>query len=415
MVVLYNFAIRLYVLAIRIAALFSPKAKLWINGRKELLSKVKQFRTTHQGKLIWFHCASLGEFEQGRPVIEGLKKAKPDCLIVVTFFSPSGYEIRKDYAMADGIFYLPADTPQKAKSFVNALNPNVVLFVKYEFWYNHLQVLHQKNIPTFLISAVFKSKHVFFKKHGGLHRKMLTFFDKIYVQDKDSATLLNSIDYNKISVAGDTRVDRVIDIVVKGKAIDPVEIFTKGHFALIAGSTWAKDEALLAEVLKEKDFKDWKIVIAPHEIDENHIQQIETQFSLSTVRYSQANEQTLRDAKVLIIDNIGMLSTIYRYGKLAYIGGGFGVGIHNTLEPAAHGLPVIFGAKYQKFTEANWLVENGGGFVVQNVHDLKSILQKMKIENDRTTAAQQAAYYIKSNKGASVEIINDISKLPALQ
>ena len=406
MIWLYNFGIFLYRLSIGIASFFNPKARLWISGRKDLLSKIEIFRNQNEGKLVWFHCASLGEFEQGRPVIEGLKKKQPDWKIVVTFYSPSGYEIRKNYTVADAVFYLPLDTKKNAQKFIKSLRPDYAIFVKYEFWYHHLFELNHRSIPTLLISATFRKEQIFFKWYGGLHRRMLTFFDQIFVQDKLSASNLQKIDIQKITLSGDTRIDRVLSIAKEGKTIRKAALFKGNHPLLICGSTWEKDEKILAGVMANDKFPNWKFIIAPHEIGEKHLKQIEEIIPLPTIRFSKVTEQNIEDFRVLLIDNIGLLSALYHYGDLAYIGGGFGAGIHNTLEPMAHNLPVIFGPKYKKFSEAKYLVISGGGFSINNKTDLQNVFANLSNEEKRKVAAKKAKAYILENEGASVGVVD---------
>lgn len=409
MIYIYNIAIFFYVSAIRIAAKFSPKAKLWVAGRRGLFQEIKKFREDNLGQLIWFHCASLGEFEQGRPVIELWKQRFPDWKIVISFYSPSGYEIRKNYDQVDAVFYLPADTKSNARKFINTLQPDIAIFVKYEFWYHHLNELSNLNIPTYLISAIFKENQIFFKWYGQLHQKMLSFFNYIFVQNKKSAQLLHSTNCHEHSTVGDTRTDRVADIVAKKKNIQVAADFSAHHEILVCGSTWEADEDLLAKTSIKNVLQNWKIIIAPHEINESHLNQIENKFP-NSIRYSEANKENIRSAQVLIIDNIGMLSSLYAYGDIAYIGGGFGVGIHNTLEPAAHGLPIIFGSKYQKFSEAIALIQKEAAFSISNEEDLEQVLIKLQDSKYRAGAGKKAADYISTNLGATEKIVSYLSK-----
>lgn len=406
MIFFYNLGIFFYRMAIGIASFFSPKAQLWISGRSGLFLKIKTFREKNEGKLIWFHCASLGEFEQGRPVMEGLKEKQPDWKIIVTFYSPSGYEIRKNYKLADAVFYLPLDTKKNAQKFVNALRPHYAIFVKYEFWYHHLSELNQRAIPTLLISAIFRKEQIFFRWYGGLHRQMLTFFEQIFVQDKLSLQNLQDIDIQNIILSGDTRIDRVLSISKEGKTIPNIATFKGDSPLLICGSTWGKDEEILAEVIANDKFSNWKFVIVPHEIDEKHLKKIETILPLSSVRFSEMKERNLSDFRVLLVDNIGLLSALYRYGNFAYIGGGFGAGIHNTLEPMAHGLPVVFGPKYRKFSEAVYLFNSGGGFSIRNEIDLQNVFMNLSDEKIRRIAADKSKKYILENEGASAVVID---------
>ena len=404
---LYNFGIWVYYLGIWVASFFNKKAKLWIDGRKDIFAKIKSQNLDNQ-KIIWFHCASLGEFEQGRPLIEKIKNDLPDYKILLTFFSPSGYEIRKNYELADFIFYLPSDTKKNAKKFLEIVQPKMAIFVKYEFWYNYLNQLDQQKIPTYLISSVFRKEQIFFKPYGSFFKKMLFFFDHIFVQNKKSKTILLENGVSHLSVAGDTRVDRVLEIQKNKKSFDKINAFKGTAEILIGGSTWPPDEDILIEwIHAQKDFR-WKFIIAPHDISESHIIEIEKKLKVSSIRFSKANAFNSAASKVMIIDNIGMLSSLYQYGKTAMIGGGFGSGIHNILEPIAFGLPVIFGKKYQKFEEANQLVETGGGFSILNFEQFKMIMEKLEKENFYNNASTKAKNYILDNQGATGRIFNFI-------
>ncbi len=403
MAFLYNIGIRTYTLAIRLASPFNEKAALWIKGRKNIQKKIS---TVNKGshRLVWFHAASLGEFEQGRPVMEALKKEQPDTRILLTFFSPSGYEIRKNYAGADYIYYLPADTPRNARHFIESVQPDAAVFVKYEYWYNYLNQLNKRHIPTYLISAIFRKEQPFFKTWGGLHRKMLHFFTRMFIQDEESARLLSSIGIQAFEQTGDTRFDRVKQIADTAQDIDKVAHFLNGAPAVVCGSTWPPDEELLLDYIN-RDNTNFKWIIAPHEIGENHIRTILGKCQKKVIRYTQ-DEAGETDAKVLIIDCIGLLSSIYRYGKIAYIGGGFGVGIHNTLEAAVYGIPVIFGPRYQKFNEAVTLIQQGGAFSIHNKTELDELLDSLLQDQAITeTAGRQALAYVNSQLGATAIIM----------
>jgi 3-deoxy-D-manno-octulosonic-acid transferase len=405
---LYNLSVYSYLFAIRVASLFNSKAKLWINGRKNIFQELQSLILNSKSSIIWVHCASLGEFEQGRPLIEKLKILHPKSQILLTFFSPSGFEIRKNYPGADYVFYLPIDTPANAKKFIQLIKPQAVFFVKYEFWFNYLNELKKQNIPTYLVSGIFRKEHYFFKKFNSWFRKQLKCFTHFYLQDDTSAQLLNSINYTNTTVAGDTRFDRVFEISKNVRSIDLIKQFAGDKKILIGGSTWQEDEKLIAGYRLK--MKDYKLIIAPHEIDKTHIQSIIQEFSSSTiVRYSQANEQNIKDAEVLIIDNIGMLSSLYQYGTIAFIGGGFGKGIHNILEAATFGLPVIFGPNYQKFTEAKELIRLGGAFTVGDSKELEKTVQLLDDKTVLQTASHVAKYYVQNRVGATDKILNSIS------
>lgn len=391
---------------IRVAALFNPKAKLWVAGRKNSFGRIAQAVSGKQEKRIWIHCSSLGEFEQGRPVIEAIKKDYPEYKIVLTFFSPSGYEIRKDYEHADYVFYLPMDGSGTAKQFLELINPSLAIFVKYEFWYHYLNQLKRNNVPTVLISATFRRSQAFFKPHGGLFRKMLRCFDYLFVQDETSVNLLSGIGLTgNVIVSGDTRYDRVAEIASKVSRYPLVEKFQEGENLLIAGSTWPDDEKLLAGCLNALP-DGWKLVIAPHEIHDAHISDIKELFLTNSVLYSELGDKPA-GYKVLIVDNIGMLSSLYSYGEIAYVGGGFGKGgIHNILEPAVFGLPVFIGPIYDKFIEAKAMVSHQYAFPVSNQPDFNNLLQHMAADtNHRKVLQNTIRAYVSANTGATKTIM----------
>lgn len=403
---LYNIAIVLYGLSIRIASLFSDKARQWVRGRENWAERLAADRAgLGEGPLVWIHCASLGEFEQGRPLIEWLKEQRPDVLILLTFFSPSGYEIRKNYERADLVAYLPLDTSAHARQFLDIARPRLAIFVKYEFWYHYLHTLEQRQVPHVLISAIFREEQVFFKSHGAFFRRLLRGFDFLFVQDKASSGRLKTIGVDEnVAVAGDTRIDRVLAIADRAQAFPLVAEFADGAPVFVIGSSWPRDEARFVPFLNQQLPADWKVIIAPHQIREKDIRRLEAALELPAIRYSQRKAGKLKNARVLIIDNIGMLSGLYRYGRLAYIGGGFGVGIHNTLEPIAFGLPVIFGPKYRKFAEAVALVQSGAAYYIQNTGDLARIFDHLLDEAPYADARKAARAYVERNRGATGQI-----------
>ncbi len=404
---LYNLGIRAYSLAIGLAAPFNDKAGLLKKGRKEVWGKIRKIQRGKE-RLVWFHAASLGEFEQGRPVIEKLKQTEPSTKILLTFFSPSGYEIRKNYAGADYILYLPADTKRNAIRLIETFRPDAAVFVKYEFWYHYLHELYKRHIPVYLISAIFRPEQPFFKGWGKLHRQMLSFFKCLYVQDQQSVDLLAQIGICHVQLTGDTRFDRVKQIADSAKEIVKVASFCRQQPAVVCGSTWPPDEDILMEYINHYS-GNYKWIIVPHEIGENHIQAILGKCSKKIARYSQIATH-LEAYDVLIIDCIGLLSSIYRYGKIAYIGGGFGVGIHNTLEAAVYGIPVIFGPKYHKFNEAVSLIRAGGAFSINNAVELTEILNSLiQIPAITETAGQKALEYVNSQLGATAVISEALS------
>lgn len=404
MLLLYNIGIWVYFVLIKLFSPFNVKAKLFIRGRKALLHKINQ-KVNPNEKHIWFHFASLGEFEQGRPVLERLKFIFPEKKFVVTFFSPSGYEIRKNYALAD-VFYLPLDTARNAQDFVAAINPEMAIFTKYEFWYHYFKCLKDKQVPLYLISGIFRKNQVFFKWYGGFYRSMLSAVSHFFVQNEASKTLLASIGIQDVTVNGDTRFDRVYAHAQSPIALPEIAAFIGQSPTLVCGSTWPEDEALLVSLAAEN--QEWKVIIAPHEINEAHLDAIERLFAGNCLRHSHLSTTNERHLpQVLIIDNIGMLANLYPYGKIAYVGGGFGAGIHNTLEAAAFGLAVIFGPNYQKFQEAKDLLNLGAAKSISNLKDLRQAFDQYK---NNETAALTAKQYVYQQKGATEKIISLITQ-----
>ena len=359
------------------------------------------------------HCASLGEFEQGRPLIEEFKKSHPRYKILITFFSPSGYLVRNKYEYADAVVYMPADTKANAAFFIKTVNPVLAIFVKYEFWYHHLHQLHERNIKCILISATFREKQIFFKWYGGLFRKLLQRFDAIFLQDRNSIALLQKIGITgNVFIAGDTRYDRVASIAARVKKNEAVEKFAAGFKIFIAGSSWEADERILKECLSVFPIN-WKMIIAPHEIHPGHLEFINKLFGEEMIFYSQVeSESNLVSKKILVIDNIGMLSDLYSYGNIAFVGGGFQKsGIHNILEPAIFGLPVIFGPFYQKFVEAGDLKETGFAFPIHNADECKQILKKLiNDENDSQQLRRSLLQFMSSKTGATSTILKHIEQ-----
>lgn len=404
----YTFGIHLFGIALRVAALFYPKAKKWVQGRQHWKAKQRQSatQTASSAPLLWIHCASLGEFEQGRPVIEGLKAERPHLRVLLTFFSPSGYEVRKNYAQADHVHYLPLDTPANAQAFLDIWQPDVAVFVKYEFWYNHLRELQTREVPLLLIAGLFRPGQLFFRPFGQPFRRILGRFDHIFVQNEDSGALLAAHGLKQHTVAGDTRIDRVWQIAQSAPANPLVKAFAGASPVLVIGSSWPEDEHHLLPFLNEGLPAPWKAIIAPHQIDQSHLQNIERRVQLKSIRYSKATEQQLRgEERVLVIDNIGMLSSLYQYGKIAYVGGAFGAGLHNTLEPIAFGLPVLFGPKFENFEEARYLVAEGGGFVVRDTAGIKQQFEALSGSASYDRAARAARRYIEQNRGASRQAV----------
>jgi 3-deoxy-D-manno-octulosonic-acid transferase len=398
---LYDIGIGLYTILLRLISPFHRKAGLWVGGRKRLFDRIEQ-TIEKDVKPIWFHFASLGEFEQGRSVMEAIKKKYPDEKILITFFSPSGYEIRKNTPLADYVFYLPTDTATHAQRFLDIVHPKFTVFTKYEYWYHYFRELRERDIPLFVISAIFREEQVFFKWYGGFFRGILKQVNFFFAQNMDSVLWLRAIRIRQAGLAGDTRFDRVIELPKQRRTIPEVEQFLAGHAqVLVAGSTWVPDERLLSELLAVQ--KDWKMVMAPHEIHETHLQEIKQLFPdvLFFSRFAEYTAVEVEQAPVLVIDNIGMLSSLYGYGQLAYIGGGFGVGIHNTLEAATYGIPVIFGPNYTRFREAVDLIAVGSGFPVENAKELQRVAQALSDEKKRIIAGEAAQKYVQEKAGAT--------------
>jgi 3-deoxy-D-manno-octulosonic-acid transferase len=407
MLFLYNLSIYLYYLLIKIYQYFNPKARLWLDGRKNIFEIISK-EVDQNSPSIWFHFASLGEFEQGRTVLEQVRHSYPDYKLIVTFFSPSGYEQRKNYKNADHIFYLPLDTKQNAIKFLRLINPTLAFFTKYEFWYHYFNELHNRRIPTLVISAIFRKSQPFFKWYGAFNRRILSFADHFFVQDENSKILLNQINLSNVSVSGDTRFDRVAENAKNPVAFDKVKAFCGDAITFVAGSTWPDDEKLICNLFQQ--YPDWKFIIAPHEIREEKIAAlIEMAGNTSIVRYSELNIG--HNSQVLIIDNIGMLSSLYQYADVTYIGGGFGVGIHNTIEAAAFGVPVIFGPNYEKFREAKALINLGAAFSSGNLKELNTVMEELKNELNRNQAGDIARQYVSQEKGATEIIMKYVDQL----
>ena len=401
---LYSLGILFFSAVLRVVALFNDKAKRLVAGRKETMRRIKAVKFDE--KPIWIHCASLGEFEQGRPVIEAIKKRQPGQKVVLTFFSPSGYEVQKDYELADEVFYLPSDRPSNVKRFVGAINPKEVIFVKYEFWYHFLKHLNKSGVKTYIVSAIFRPQHAFFKWYGGWYKKMLGFFTKLYVQDEESAMLLKGIGVENCQVVGDTRFDRVYEIAQNSKEYPELEEFAKDSLVVVGGSTWPAGEKLIADYLRHNP--DFKLLIAPHEIHEEHIEQIEALFSAyKCARYTNLDRVDLKELRILIVDTMGMLSSMYRYGNLAYVGGGFGSGIHNTIEASTFGLPVIIGPNYKKYQEACDLIELGAGYSVDGSEGFcKAADGLLKNPESLSDASKASVDYVNKMRGATQVIVD---------
>jgi len=402
---IYNIGIYCYGALIFLASLFNEKARLLRNGQHAAFKLLKTNLDPNAG-YVWFHAASLGEFEQGRPVIEQLKRIQPETKILLTFFSPSGFEVRKNYQGADIVAYLPLDTPGNARNFVNIVKPSKAIFIKYEFWPNYLLALKAANVPVFSISAIFRPEQVFFKGYGKWYLNLLRTFSHIFVQDKVSLDLLENQHLKNASISGDTRFDRVYDLFTQAKQLPLIEEFVKDSTeVIVAGSTWPNDEELLVRYLKLHP--QVKLIIVPHEVHSAHILAISKLLDGKFVRYSDATPENIKRTNCLVVDVIGVLSSIYRYAGVAYIGGGFGVGIHNTLEAAVYGIPVIFGPAYQKFREARELIAVGGAFSISNYILLEAQFDRLLKDKQ---AGKMAGEYVKQNTGATGQICNFLIK-----
>lgn len=407
---LYNLFIHLYPITLGIVSPFNPKAKQWKAGREGLLEKISATIRTNKVD-IWMHCSSLGEFEQGRPVLEQLRNLEPRLKILLTFFSPSGYEVRKNYSGADYVFYLPMDNSTNARRFFEVVNPQLVVFVKYEFWHYYLLEAKKRNTPALLISGIFRKDQPFFKWYGALHRKMLASFHYLFVQTTESERLLSTIGFSKnVTVSGDTRFDRVIEIAESFEPIVEIEEFCNGSQVVVAGSTWSEDDEELDHFANTNPGV--RFVIAPHHIDKARIEECKRLYKRSILFSQLPTQQSIEGVNTIIIDNIGMLSRLYKYGTVCYVGGAFGEdGVHNVLEAAVYGKPVVFGPEYEKYIEAAELVEAGGGISIENAVELEKELQALLTNKEEyTKAADAARNYVYSKKGATSTIINYIQE-----
>ena len=405
---IYNFILLFASQILKILALFSPKLDLFVKGRKSVFETLADKIKTSD-KTIWFHAASLGEYEQGLPVIEAIKQHYPNHKIVLTFFSPSGYEVRKNNTIADVTVYLPLDTISNAKQFVQFVHPEKVFFIKYEYWPNYLKELKNQNIKTYLISGIFREKQLFFKWYGGFYRKALHTFDYFFVQNESSKTLLKSIGFTNVKVSGDTRFDRVVSILERDNTLDFVEQFINNKTTIVIGSSWPKDEELLVNYINQSS-DDVKFIIAPHNIDKNQILNLKAQISKKTILFSEKDNVDLSNYAVFIIDTIGILTKIYSYADIAYVGGGFGnSGVHNILEPATFGIPVVIGPNYSHFSEATALVNLEGCLTIQNQTQLNEAFDLLlQNEDERLEKGHICSTFVQMNKGATQTLISHI-------
>ena len=391
-------------------ALVNPKLSLFVNGRKETFNLIKD-TISKTDKVIWIHAASLGEYEQGLPVMEKLKLLYPNHKFLLTFFSPSGYEVKKNSKVADVICYLPLDTKKNVHKFLEAAHPNLAIFIKYEIWPNYLAALNSVNTPTFLISALFKNNQNFFKWYGSFMRKALTNFSHFFVQNEKSKELLNSIDFKNVTVAGDTRFDRVTEILDRNNSLEFMAHFKQNQFCFVLGSTWPEDEKLIVEYINNTSLP-IKFVIAPHTIKNKHVEEIIEAIKKPVARFSELENIAIEDYEVLIIDTIGILTKIYSYADLAYVGGGFVTGLHNTLEPAVFGIPVIIGPNFNGFAEAEELVQLGGVNSIKDSSQFNNLVNTYFENNEyRLKIGQINANYIQEKAGATKRIVNELKSV----
>lgn len=407
---MYELFIILYNIGVWVASFFSKKVRAMWKGEHRTFRVLRE-KIDPNAMYIWFHAASLGEFEQGRPIMEAIRREHPGYKILLTFFSPSGYEVRKNYDGADVVVYLPIDTKRNARRFLRLTNPVMAFFIKYEFWSNYLHMLKERHVPTFSVSSIFRPNQIFFRAYGKGYGKVLDCFTHFFVQNEESRDLLKSIGIDCVSVTGDTRFDRVLQIRDAGKSLPIVEKFIGGTAeehprVFIAGSSWPPDEDIFIKYFNEH--RDWKLIIAPHVIGEDHLKQILSKLRRKTVRYTQATEENVAGAECLIIDCFGLLSSIYRYADVTYVGGGFGVGIHNVLEAAVWGKPVIFGPNNKNFQEAQGLLKAGGGFEVTSYDDFVGVMRKLADDKALEQSRERAGGFVESLAGATRQIMKEV-------
>jgi 3-deoxy-D-manno-octulosonic-acid transferase len=404
MILVYNISIFVLNFLFRAASLFHPKAKAFVTGRRKILLSITESLKGNTSPVVWIHCASLGEFEQGRPIVEAIKANYSSHKILLTFFSPSGFEVRKNFPLADYVFYLPWDTHANAHKFIEAANPAIAIFIKYEFWFHYSEELKRKNIPLLSVSSIFRQDQIFFKPYGSLHRRILKNFTWFFVQNNESVKLLSTIGITNCTKTGDTRFDRVRKIQTTSESIPVVDAFKNNQKVFVIGSSWQEDLDVLIPFINENRLK---FIIAPHEIRENSLSELEAALQVPAIRFSMANGKKLEDISVLIIDNMGMLNKLYRYGEFAYIGGAFGKGLHNILEAASNGIPILFGNKnYEKFQEAVDLINRGGAFSVSGYPELKEKYEMLNVPESFLLACEVTRQYVDDNLGATEKIMS---------
>ena len=402
---LYNIAIHFYLLGVAIASLFNEKVRKMWRGERAAFNVLKQ-KVDPEARYVWFHAASLGEFEQGRPIMERLRREHPEYKILLTFFSPSGYEVRKNYEGADIICYLPLDTPINAIRFLRLVRPVMAYFIKYEFWYNYLHILKYRHVPAYSVSSIFRPDQIFFKWYAKKYAGVLRCITHFFVQNEQSKELLAKIGITDVTISGDTRFDRVLQIMEQSKHLPIVEAFKQDHHVFVAGSSWSPDEDIFIRFFNEHP--EWKLIIAPHVIGNDHLQQILSKLNRKTVRYTEATTETAAEAQCLIIDCFGLLSSIYHYGEVAYVGGGFGVGIHNVLEAAVWNVPVFFGPNNKRFQEAQQLLASGGGVEITDYDSFATAMLRFMSDPEwLRQCGNKAGEYVKSKAGATNIVLKE--------
>ncbi|WMJ74786.1 glycosyltransferase N-terminal domain-containing protein [Cytophagaceae bacterium ABcell3] len=407
---LYETSIHFYTIAVSVAAFFNPKARLWKKGRQGVFQKISQQLASDTKRKIWFHTASLGEFEQARPVLENIKNNYPDTSVILTFFSPSGYEVRKNYQHADYVFYLPADTSKNAKHFLDIVNPSLAFFTKYDFWYNYLRELHNRNVPVVAISCLFRHNQIYFKKLATPYKKVLQQVEALFLQNQESAEVLVQNDFSNFEVTGDTRYDRVSQNAAQATKLPTIEKFRQNKPLLLAGSSWSEDMEVLIPFIN--NFKhELKLIIAPHEIKQAEINGYISRINKKSIKFSEIQNQEPTEADILFIDNIGMLSSLYQYADYAFIGGAFGKGLHNILEAAVFGMPLFFGPRYQRFPEAVDLKKQGLAFPVNSLEEFEPIFNDLYTNNNkRVQIAEGTKAFIKQHTGSTQRIMDYCKK-----
>lgn len=407
MQLVYNIVIYLLKATIYIGSFFDAKLKMGVRGRREAFDKLRQ-SISKTDKVFWFHCASLGEYEQGLPVFERLKKQQPDYKVVLSFFSPSGYEIRKNAPIADVVVYLPIDTPKNAKAFLKLVHPDLIVFVKYEIWINYLKVIKKRGKRAILISALFREHQVFFKWYGSLFKKALNAFEHIFVQNVTSELLLKRINYQTVTIAGDTRFDRVIQNQTATRPIDNIAAFVENSLCLVIGSSWPEDEVLWTNFINKNDFPNLKYILVPHNVEASHVTKLKATLKIAPILYSESENVNLESSNVLIVDTIGLLSSIYSYAQIAYVGGAMGsTGLHNILEPAVYGIPIVIGKNIEKFPEAQAMIKNGGLLSIKDYKTFETIITQL-INNStyREELGAKNKHFIQLNQGAVNQIMD---------